>query len=111
MKNRVIGLILLIAAVARAQTAPATFPARGRGGGPPAAPIPTAEVTGGIEGDRIYPTNMATIETPRAGILNLRAIDIPRYTQTGPLPDPRPTRPAVIGATPHNPKLPTLWTI
>jgi lysophospholipase L1-like esterase len=73
--------------------------------------MPTAEVTGGIVGDRIYPTNMATIETPRAGILGLRAIDIPRYTQTGPFPDPLPERPTVIPPVPRDPKLPTTWTI
>jgi lysophospholipase L1-like esterase len=116
MKNYLFVLVLLGAAVAQAQTtAPTTARGlrggRGRGGGPPAAPMPTAAVTGGIVGDLVYPTNMATIDTPKAGILGLRAIDIPRYTQTGPLPNPPPTRPGIIPATPHNPNLPTIWTI
>jgi len=59
----------------------------------------------------IYPTNFSTIETPKAGILGLRAIDIPRYTQTGPLPSPAPERHWVLAPVPHNPKLPTIWTI
>lgn len=94
-------------------TARGRGPATGRGAvnAPPAAPQPTAEVAGGIVGLAIYPTNMATINTPRAGILNLRAIDIPRYTQTGPFPDPLPTRPVVIAPVPKDPKLPTIWTI
>ncbi len=60
---------------------------------------------------RVYPTNPETIHTARAGILQLSAEDIPRYTQTGPLPEPPPSRPAVIPAVPHNPKLHTIWTI
>lgn len=112
MKTLIISLILVTAALANAQaTAPSTAPGRGRAGGPPAAPIPTAAVTGGIDGNRIYPTNMATIETPAAGVLGLRAIDIPRYTQTGPFPDPLPTRPTVIAPVPRDPALPTIWTI
>jgi len=59
----------------------------------------------------VYPTNFDTIDTPRAGILGLRAVDIPRYTQTGPLPDPAPERHWVLPPMPHNPKLPTIWTI
>ncbi len=59
----------------------------------------------------VYPTNATTIITAKAGILNLCAADIPRYTQTGPLPDPPPTRKAVIPPFPHDPKLPTIWTI
>jgi lysophospholipase L1-like esterase len=59
----------------------------------------------------VYPTNSTTIDTPKAGILGLRAIDIPRYTQTGPLPSPAPARPGVLAPVPHDPKLPTIWTI
>jgi len=60
---------------------------------------------------RVYPTNFDTIDTPATGILGLHAIDIPRYTQTGPLPDPAPERHWVLPPVPHNPKLPTIWTI
>lgn len=59
----------------------------------------------------VYPTNLTTIDTPKAGILGLRAIDIPRYTQTGPLPDPAPERHWVLPPLSHNPNLPTIWTI
>jgi lysophospholipase L1-like esterase len=59
----------------------------------------------------VYPTNLTTIDTPRAGVLSLRAIDIPRYTQTGPLPDPAPERHGVLAPMPHDPNLPTIWTI
>jgi len=60
----------------------------------------------------IYPGNTTTIEaTTKAGILGLRATDIPRYTQTGPLPDPAPARHGVIAPFPRDPNLPTIWTI
>jgi len=59
----------------------------------------------------VYPTNFTTFDTPKAGILGLRAADIPRYTQTGPLPDPAPARAGVLAPLPHDPKLPTIWTI
>lgn len=59
----------------------------------------------------VYPTNFSTIDTPRAGILGLRAIDIPRYTQTGPLPSPVPEWHWVLAPEPQNPKLPTIWII
>ena len=59
----------------------------------------------------VYPTNFSTIDTSKAGILGLRAIDIPRHTQTGPLPSPAPERHWVLAPVPHNPKLPTIWTI
>lgn len=114
--------VMVSATVAMAQPEPTTRgrgpttgrgPATGRGAAnlPPAAPMPTAEVAGGIVGSNTYPTNMATINTDRAGVLKLRAIDIPRYTQTGPFPDPLPTRPTVIAPVPKNPNLPTIWTI
>jgi lysophospholipase L1-like esterase len=64
-----------------------------------------------IEG-RLYPTNPETINTASAGILGLKAADIPRYTQTGPIPDPLPAgRLFVIPPVPRNPNLPTIWTI
>ncbi len=76
---------------------------------PVAAPVaPTQGVT--IEG-QVYPTNPTTIDTPKAGILGLRALDIPRYTQTGPLPNPAPEKHWVLAPVPHHPKLPTIWTI
>jgi lysophospholipase L1-like esterase len=59
----------------------------------------------------IYPTNPATIQTAKAGILGLRAGDIPRYTQTGPIPNPAPARLGVLPPFPHDPNLPTIWTI
>jgi lysophospholipase L1-like esterase len=60
---------------------------------------------------RKYPTNFETIQTPAAGILNLKATDIPRYTQTGPAPEPPPARMFVLAPMPRDPKLPTIWTI
>ena len=75
----------------------------------PAAP--TATVSGVTVDGLVYPTNSTTIDTPKAGILGLRAIDIPRYTQTGPLPNLAPERHWVLPPVPHNPKLPTIWTI
>jgi lysophospholipase L1-like esterase len=75
----------------------------------PATPATTAA---GVTVDgQVYPTNPATIDTPKAGILGLRAIDIPRYTQTGPVPNPAPERLWVLPPVPHDPKLPTIWTI
>ncbi|MBN1972591.1 MAG: alpha/beta fold hydrolase [Sedimentisphaerales bacterium] len=76
-----------------------------------AAPSTPATAAGVTVDGLVYPTNFSTIDTPRAGILGLRAIDIPRYTQTGPLPDPAPERHWVLAPVPHNPKLPTIWTI
>jgi lysophospholipase L1-like esterase len=77
-----------------------------------AAPAaPTATAAGVTVDGLVYPTNSTMIDTPKAGILGLRAIDIPRYTQTGPLPNPAPERHWVLPPEPHNPKLPTIWTI
>jgi lysophospholipase L1-like esterase len=70
-----------------------------------------AQAAGVIVDDLVYPTNFSTIDTPRAGILRLRAMDIPRYTQTGPLPDPVAEKHWVLAPVPHNPELPTIWTI
>jgi lysophospholipase L1-like esterase len=75
------------------------------------SPAPTATAAGVIVDGLVYPTNFATIDTPRAGILGLRAMDIPRYTQTGPLPSPAPERHWVLAPVPRDPKLPTIWTI
>ena len=72
---------------------------------------PNAKVAGVVVDGLVYPTNFSTIDTPRAGILGLRAIDIPRYTQTGPLPDPAPEKHWVLAPVPHDPELPTIWTI
>jgi lysophospholipase L1-like esterase len=69
---------------------------------------PAAEST---DAPLVYPTNPKTIVTAKAGILNLCAADIPRYTQTGPLPNPAPARHGVIAPFPHDPNLPTIWTI
>lgn len=38
-------------------------------------------------------------------------MDIPRYTQTGPLPANAPARHGVLAPVPHDPKLLTIWTI
>jgi lysophospholipase L1-like esterase len=73
--------------------------------------MPEAKAAGVVLDGLVYPTNFSTIDTPRAGILGLRAIDIPRYTQTGPLPDPAPEKHWVLAPVPHNPELPTIWTI
>jgi lysophospholipase L1-like esterase len=59
----------------------------------------------------VYPGTLATLQTDKAGILGLRGTDIPRYTQTGPIPDPSPARLGVIAPFPLDPKLPTIWTI
>ena len=72
---------------------------------------PETTSNGMIVDGLVYPTNFTTIDTPKAGILGLRAIDIPRYTQTGPLPDPAPERHWVLAPVPHDPKLPTVWII
>ncbi len=93
--------------VARAQTAsstPAATPAAATG--PAAAPpAVTADAP-------VYPANITTIEaTTKAGILGIRAGDIPRYTQTGPIPNPAPARLGVLPPFPHDAKLPTIWTI
>lgn len=93
-----LALALLGASIASAQTTA------------PSATVPAKPAGVTIDG-KIYPTNPETIETPKAGILGLRAVDIPRYTQTGPLPDPAPTRPTVLAPMPHDPTLPTIWTI
>jgi len=72
-----------------------------------AAPAPTM-----TDSAPVYPGTPATIEaTTKAGILGLRATDIPRYTQTGPIPNPAPARLGVIPPFPLDPKLPTIWTI
>jgi lysophospholipase L1-like esterase len=71
----------------------------------------TRPVAGATDGTLVYPTNMTTIQTAKAGILALTAADIPRYTQTGPLPTPAPARAGVLPPVPHNPALPTIWTI
>jgi len=71
----------------------------------------TTTAKGVVVDGRVYPTNFITIDTPRAGILGLRAIDIPRYTQTGPLPSPAPEQHWVLTPVPHKPELPTIWTI
>ena len=93
MKTQVLALILIVPLAALPQDVATTTPA------------------GLTEDGLVYPTNFTTIDTPRAGVLGLRAIDIPRYTQTGPLPDPAPEHPWVLPPVPHNPKLPTIWTI
>jgi lysophospholipase L1-like esterase len=86
----------------RPATAPSTAPST----------APTFQVINDLDGTpRKYPTNFQTIETPAAGILNLKATDIPRYTQTGPIPDPQPARMFVLAPMPRDPKLPTIWTI
>ena len=74
--------------------------------GAPAGPAAGMMVDG-----LVYPTDPAALATPAAGILGLRASDIPRPTQTGPLPDPAPERHGVIPPVPRDPTLPTLWTI
>lgn len=100
MKTSRFALIPLCALAALAQTsAPAT---------PAPAGVTLPDETGAL---RVYPTNPETIVTPHAGILNLCAQDIPRYTQTGPIPAPAPARLGVIPPVPHDPKLPTIWTI
>jgi lysophospholipase L1-like esterase len=102
-KTCVLALVVMGTLAARAQPAPATATA-------PANPAGVTIVDpDGIA--RVYPTNMTTIVTAKAGILHLCAADIPRYTQTGPLPNPAPARPSVIPPVPHDPKLPTIWTI
>lgn len=94
MRTTLFALVLLCPFAARAQDA---------------TPAPSAA---GVTVDGlVYPTNLNTIDTPRAGILGLRAIDIPRYTQTGPLPSPAPERHWVLAPVPRNPRLPTIWTI
>jgi lysophospholipase L1-like esterase len=72
---------------------------------------PDSKAAGVVVDGLVYPTNFSTIDTPKSGILGLRAIDIPRYTQTGPLPDPPPEKHWVLEPVPHNPELPTIWTI
>lgn len=97
MNTRLIAVLLLgTTAVVRAQN--------------PGAPSTTAPAVVTIDGQQ-YPTNPATIETPKSGILNLCAADIPRYTQTGPIPNPAPARFSVLAPMPHDPSLPTIWTI
>jgi lysophospholipase L1-like esterase len=72
---------------------------------------PTTTPAGIVIDGKVYPTNFANFDTAKAGILNLQASDIPRYTQTGPLPDPAPARAGVLAPVPHDPNLPTIWTI
>ncbi|HVX85133.1 MAG TPA: GDSL-type esterase/lipase family protein [Phycisphaerae bacterium] len=97
-------LLPLLALTTLAQTPPTT--ATTAPATPDAVTLPDEHGT-----PRLYPTTPQSIVTPHAGILNLSAQDIPRYTQTGPLPDPPPARHFVIPPVPHNPNLPTLWTI
>ena len=97
MRTYLLAVILLGVAVAQGQDVT------------PLAPDVTA--AGVIIDGLVYPTNFSTIDTPKAGLLGLRAIDIPRYTQTGPLPDPAPARHWVLAPVPHDPNLPTIWTI
>jgi len=107
MKSRLLLFILAGALVARAQTAaPASATATPAVASTPAVtPVPDDYTPG-------YPGKRETIEaTTKAGILGLRATDIPRYTQTGPLPNPAPARHGVIAPFPRDPKLPTIWTI
>src|SRR5262245_12328799 len=98
--------LLLLTATAHAQNAgsaaapasPAAAPASGNSS---AAPV-----------ELVYPgTDVPTLQTDKAGILGIRGADIPRYTQTGPLPNPAPARHGVIAPVPRDPKLPTIWTI
>ncbi|MBP8305194.1 MAG: lysophospholipase [Phycisphaerae bacterium] len=97
MRTTLLTLILLCPVLATAQEA---------------APAPRGATAAGVTVDGlVYPTNFTTIDTPKAGILGLRAIDIPRYTQTGPLPTPAPERHWVLAPVPRNPGLPTIWTI
>jgi lysophospholipase L1-like esterase len=97
MKNLLLTFLLLGTLAARAQNTP-----------PHTSLAPTTSVS---DAPPVYPTNPDTIETAKAGILGLRAADIPRYTQTGPIPNPAPSRYGVLPPFPHDPNLPTLWTI
>ena len=97
MKIHMLACILLGTLAARAQNAApaATTPATST---PSATTVPAAPATtaAGMTIDGlVYPTNLTTLVTAKAGILGLRAGDIPRYTQTGPLPTPAPARPGV----------------
>jgi lysophospholipase L1-like esterase len=91
-------------------TAPKEY-AVSNAGSLPGGDAKPSKVAGLIIDGLVYPANLSTMDTPKAGILGLRAIDIPRYTQTGPLPDPAPERHWVLPPVPHNPNLPTIWTI
>jgi rhamnogalacturonan acetylesterase len=103
--------MLLSITAAWGQTTAPTMTRAGAGATRPSGPVGvTLPDENGIP--RLYPTNPVTIITAKAGILNLCAQDIPRYTQTGPFPTTRPgTRAGVIPPVPHNSKLPTIWTI
>jgi lysophospholipase L1-like esterase len=94
----VVPLIALGAVVAQAQDAPLVAP--------PAPPTSGVFIDG-----QVYPTNLPAMGTDKAGVLGLRATDIPRYTQTGPVPNPAPARRSVLPPVPHDPQLPTIWTI
>ncbi len=114
MISRTLAILFFGALTARAQNAtPVTVPAPATAA--PATVIASANgadsTTAAVPSAPVYPTNATTIETAKAGILNLCAADIPRYTQTGPLPNPAPARPGVLAPFPHDPKLPTIWTI
>jgi lysophospholipase L1-like esterase len=112
MKTPLVALFFLVSLSVRAQTAatsPATpAPAPTAAASSTPAPSPTPPVTAAAP---VYPTNATTILTDKAGILGLRGIDIPRYTQTGPLPANAPDRHGVLAPFPHDPTLPTIWTI
>jgi len=107
MKTRVLAFILLGALTVHAQTAvPAAPTTRAAPASRPAERFVVAD------DGRKYPLNPDFIaKTTPSGILSLTAGAIPRYTQTGPLPEPVPARHGVIAPFPHNPNLPTLWTI
>jgi len=115
MRISLLAFLLIGALAARAQIAASPAAATTAPTTMAGAPVPAG--SGGVTlldetgTPRVYPTNLTTIETPKAGILGLRAADIPRYTQTGPLPNPAPARAGVIPPVPHDPKLPTIWTI
>ena len=112
MKTPLVALLLLVSLAVRAQTAavspasPAPAPTAAASSTP--TPSPTPPVTAAAP---VYPTNATTILTDKAGILGLRGVDIPRYTQTGPLPANAPARHGVLAPFPHDPTLPTIWTI
>jgi lysophospholipase L1-like esterase len=109
IKTRLFCIVLIGTLAALAQRGAPAEPATQAAPAPAGSPGPSVvNATGAAP---VYPTNLTTIETARAGILGLSAADIPRYTQTGPIPNPPPARLGVLPPFPHDPKLPTLWTI
>jgi lysophospholipase L1-like esterase len=105
MKYRCAVLILAASIMANAQST-GLVPAAS------SSPATGTATAGAMESGPVYPGTAETIEaTTKAGILGLRATDIPRYTQTGPIPNPAPARLGVIAPFPHDPNLPTIWTI